>query len=86
MQLVDGKSVLVMKTNEFPLKIAMVKSDRKEVAGSGNLKEFFEVWLADPTREQWGSLTNRETMETRPTMLALLVLITCSLARRPFYP
>ncbi len=34
-----------MKTNEFRDSIAKVKSGRKEAAGSGNLKDFFEVWL-----------------------------------------
>ena len=45
-----------MKTNEFRDSIAKVKSGKKDAAGSGNLKDFFEVWLKDPARRTYPSL------------------------------
>ena len=49
-QLLENDRIGYMETNDFRLKIAKVESGRKNAAGSGNLKEFFEVWLNDPNR------------------------------------
>ena len=56
-QLLDGGNrVRFSKTNEFRLKIAKLKNDRKGLTGNRNLKEFFEVWLTDPTRRTHRSI------------------------------
>ena len=55
-QLLGGNRIRYMKTNEFRDSIAKVKSGRKDAAGSGNLKDFFEVWLKDPKRRTYPSI------------------------------
>ena len=55
-QLLENNRIRYMKTNDFRLKVAKVKSGRKDAAGSGNLKEFFEVWLKDPNRRTYPSI------------------------------
>ena len=50
-QLLEGGiKVRFSQANEFRLKIAKLENGRKGTAGSRNLKEFFEIWLTDPTR------------------------------------
>jgi hypothetical protein len=56
-QLFDGgNKARFSKTNEFRLNIAKLKNGRKGSAGSRDLKEFFEVWLTDPTRRTHHSI------------------------------
>lgn len=55
-QLLSGNKIRFMRTNEFRLIIAKVKSGRKDAAGSGNLKDFLEIWLTDPTVRTYPSI------------------------------
>ena len=65
-QLLGDNRIRYMETNEFRDSIAKVKSGRKEAAGSGNLKDFFEVWLKDPNRRTYPGIDFRkESAEPR---------------------
>ena len=55
-QVLSHNRVRYMKVDEFRDSIAKVKSGRKDAAGSGNLKDFFEVWLKDPDRRTYPSI------------------------------
>ena len=63
-QLMDDNRIRLMETNDFGVKIAKVKSGRREAAGSGNLQEFFEVWLKVPKRR---TLPNINVIKNIPT-------------------
>ena len=56
-QLMDANRIPFMETNDFGLKIAKVNIGRRESAGSGNLQEFFQVWLKDPTGGRYPTST-----------------------------
>ncbi len=45
-----------METTDFRDSISKVKSGKKDAAGSGNMKDFSEVWLKDSARRTYSSI------------------------------